>query len=316
MHQASGRSVYGFSLALITAILWGMLPIALKHLLVDLTANTITWIRFLIAALFVSVVLWQQKSIPSVRSLGRKTTILLSIAIGGLLSNYILYLMGLHLLTAETAQVVIQLAPFLMMMGGIFIFREQLLLWQKIGAMLLVSGLLLFFNERLVLLLTQFGQDSIGVLLVVIAAVTWACYALAQKQLLMSFNSQQIMWFIYVAGALCFFPATDLTPVLQLSALQWGLLAFSCLNTIVAYGAFAEALEHWEASKVSAVLAITPLLTILFANIVSWLFPAAAPAQALNIWSVAGALLVVAGSAITALSPLLKQHLADRQQTA
>ena len=316
MHQASGRSVYGFILALVTAILWGMLPIALKHLLVDLTANTITWIRFLIAALFVSVVLWQQKALPSVRGLSRKASILLTIAIGGLLSNYILYLMGLHLLTAETAQVVIQLAPFLMMMGGIFIFREQLLLWQKIGATLLVLGLLLFFNERLVLLLTQFGQDSIGVLLVIVAAVTWACYALAQKQLLMTFNSQQIMWFIYLAGALCFFPVADLNPIQHLSGLQWGLLAFCCLNTIVAYGAFAEALEHWEASKVSAVLAITPLLTILFANIVSWLFPDAAPAQALNAWSVTGALLVVAGSAITALSPLLKQHLADRQQAA
>ena len=168
----------------------------------------------------------------------------------------------------------------------------------------------------MVLLLTQFGQDSIGVLLVIIAAVTWACYALAQKQLLMTFNSQQIMWFIYLAGALCFFPVADLNPILQLSGLQWGLLAFCCLNTIVAYGAFAEALEHWEASKVSAVLAITPLLTILFANIVSWLFPDAAPAQTLNAWSVTGALLVVAGSAITALSPLLKQHLADRQQAA
>lgn len=312
MHQASGRSVYGFFLALITAILWGMLPIALKHLLVDLTANTITWVRFLVAALFVTLVLWQQKTLPSLRRLNRKVSMLLAIAIGGLLSNYILYLMGLHLLTAETAQVVIQLAPFLMMMGGIFIFRERLLLWQKIGATLLVVGLLLFFNERLVVLMTQLGQDSIGVLLVIVAAVTWACYALAQKQLLLTYSSQQIMWFIYLCGAIFFFPVAELSPIIQLSALQWGLLAFCCLNTIVAYGAFAEALQHWEASKVSAVLAITPLLTILFANLVSWMFPDAARAQSLNLWSLAGALLVVAGSAITALSPLLKQHLAKR----
>lgn len=312
MHQASGRSVYGFCLALITAILWGMLPIALKHLLVDLTANTITWVRFLVAALFVTLVLWQQKALPSLRRLNRKVSILLAIAIGGLLSNYILYLMGLHLLTAETAQVVIQLAPFLMMMGGIFIFRERLLLWQKIGATLLVVGLLLFFNERLVVLMTQLGQDSIGVLLVIVAAVTWACYALAQKQLLLTYSSQQIMWFIYLCGAICFLPVAELSPIMQLSALQWGLLAFCCLNTIVAYGAFAEALQHWEASKVSAVLAITPLLTILFANLVSWVFPDAARAQTLNLWSFAGALLVVAGSAITALSPLLKQRLAKR----
>ena len=87
MHQASGRSLYGFMLALVTAVLWGMLPIALKHLLVDLTANTITWIRFLVAALFVSVVLWQQKALPTVRGLSRKASILLTIAIGGLMAE-------------------------------------------------------------------------------------------------------------------------------------------------------------------------------------------------------------------------------------
>lgn len=313
MHQASGKSLTGFILALTTAILWGMLPIALKVLLVELTANTITWVRFLAAALFVSFVLINQRSLPTLRNIKGKTRVLLVIAIVGLLSNYILYLLGLHLLSAETAQVVIQLAPFLMMLGGIFIFRERLLLWQKIGAATLVLGLLLFFNDRLITLLTQVTHDSIGVLLVIIAAVTWAAYALAQKQLLMHFNSQQIMWFIYVAGALCFMPFIELSPMAELSTLQWGLLLFCCLNTIVAYGAFAEALEHWEASKVSAVLAITPLLTILFANLVSWLWPDAPIPQSLNGWSVFGAVLVVIGSAVTALAPMLKQWRLDQR---
>lgn len=315
MHQASGRSLYGFLLALTTAVLWGMLPIALKHLLTDLSANTITWVRFLVAAVFVTLVLWRHQALPDWRVLReRRYAKLAAVAVIGLLLNYILYLMGLNLLTAETAQVVIQLAPFLMMIGGIVIFGERLSLWQQLGAVLLVLGLLLFFNDRLLSLIAQAGQDTVGVLLVIVAAITWAAYALAQKQLLLTYSSQQIMWFIYVAGACCFFPLTDLAPVQQLSMLQWGLLAFCCLNTIVAYGAFAEALEHWEASKVSAVLAITPLLTILFAQLVANLFPDAARAQQLNSWSVAGACLVVAGSGITALSPLLKQQLAQRRQ--
>lgn len=314
MHQASGRSLYGFMLALTTAVLWGMLPIALKHLLTDLSANTITWIRFLVAALFVSLVLWRHQALPNVRALTeRRYARLLAIAVIGLLLNYILYLMGLHLLTAETAQVVIQLAPFLMMLGGIVLFGERLSLWQQLGAVLLVAGLLLFFNDRLLDLILLAGRDSAGVLLVIIAAITWAAYALAQKQLLLTYSSQQIMWFIYVAGAICFLPLADLAPVSALTPLQWGLLAFCCLNTIVAYGAFAEALEHWEASKVSAVLAITPLLTILFARLIASWFPGAAPAQQLNSWSIAGACLVVAGSAITALSPLLRQKLAERR---
>ncbi|MCA1930872.1 DMT family transporter [Rheinheimera sp.] len=308
MHQSSGRIGLGFSLALLTAVLWGLLPIALKWLLSSMSAATITWIRFVVATVLVGAVLLTRRQIPSVRGLSRNKQLLVLLAVSGLLLNYILYLNGLFLLTAETAQVVIQLAPFLMMLGAVYLFKERLLLWQKIGAWLLVLGLLLFFNDRLALLLTQFGSETAGVLLVIIAAVSWACYALAQKQLLMSFNSQQIMWMIYLAGALCFLPAADLAPVLELSAWQWGIVAFCCLNTIVAYGAFAEALQHWQAANVSAVLAITPLLTIGFVQLLAYFYPQF-PNESLNVWAWVGALLVVLGSMLTALAPMLKNRL-------
>lgn len=308
MHQSSGRVGLGFSLALLTAVLWGLLPIALKWLLNSMSAATITWIRFVVAAVLVGLVLLARKQIPSLRSLTKRKKLLILIAIAGLLLNYILYLNGLFLLTAETAQVVIQLAPFLMMLGAVYLFKERLLLWQKIGAWLLVFGLLLFFNDRLALLLTQFGSEGFGVLLVIVAAIAWACYALAQKQLLMSFNSQQIMWLIYMAGALCFMPAADLAPVVELSAWQWAIVVFCCLNTIVAYGAFAEALQHWQAANVSAVLAITPLLTIGFAQLLAYFYPQF-PSESLNGWAWVGALLVVVGSMLTALAPMLRQRI-------
>ena len=238
---------------------------------------------------------------------------LLLIAVMGLLSNYIMYLSGLNFLTAETGQVVIQLAPFLMMLGGVIIFKERLLLWQKAGALLLVAGLLLFFNERLVALILQAGTETLGVLLIIAAAVTWAGYALAQKQLLVSYSSKQIMYLIYIAGALAFLPVSDFTPLLNMTTLHWALLVFCCLNTVVAYGAFAEALHHWEASKVSAVLAVTPLFTILFAQLVAWLVPDFINAQALNIWSWIGAALVVSGSALTALAPQFADYRAARK---
>ncbi|KKL00159.1 DMT family transporter, partial [Rheinheimera mesophila] len=226
MHQSSGRVGLGFSLALLTAVLWGLLPIALKWLLNSMSAATITWIRFVAAAGLVGLVLLARRQLPSFRGLSVKKKLLIVLAIAGLLLNYILYLKGLFLLTAETAQVVIQLAPFLMMLGAVYLFKERLLFWQKVGAWLLLIGLVLFFNDRLALLLTQFGSEAVGVLLVIIAAIAWACYALAQKQLLLSFNSQQIMWLIYVAGALCFLPSADLAPLAHLSAWQWGIVLF------------------------------------------------------------------------------------------
>lgn len=309
MHQITGRTLVGFSLALTTAFLWGILPIALKIVLAAMSANTITAIRFLAAAIIVGLWLWGRGKLPALQALRQpKVAMLTAIAVIGLLLNYILYLTGLDRLTAETAQTVIQLAPFLMMLGGIWIFKERLLLWQKIGAWTLLSGLLLFFNERLFVLIQQMGAETLGVLLVIAAGVTWAAYALAQKQLLVTYSSKQIMYLIYVAGAIAFIPVSDFAPLLNFSVLQWSLLIFCCLNTVVAYGAFAEALHHWEASKVSAVLAITPLITIGSAKIISLFWPEFITPQVLNHWSLLGACLVVAGSALTALAPQFVQY--------
>lgn len=314
MHQITGKSMLGLTLALTTAILWGMLPIALKVLLDVLTANTITAIRFLVAAAMVGLWLWMSGKLPALRLLlSKKTGSLMIIAVLGLLSNYIMYLSGLHYLSAETGQVVIQLAPFLMMLGGVVLFKERLLLWQKVGAVSLVAGLLLFFNERLVQLLQYAGSETLGVLLVIAAAVTWAAYALAQKQLLMHYSSKQIMYLLYVAGTVAFIPVSDFSPLQTMTALHWGLLIFCCLNTVVAYGAFAEALHHWEASKVSAVLAVTPLFTIIFAQLLGWLIPDFITAQSLNLWSWIGAALVVSGSALTALAPQFADYRAARK---
>lgn len=314
MHQITGNSLLGLILALTTAILWGILPIALKVLLDVLTANTITAIRFLVAAIMVGLWLKFSGKLPKVALLtGRKIGSLMLIAVIGLLSNYIMYLSGLNYLSAETGQVVIQLAPFLMMLGGVILFKERLLLWQKVGALLLVVGLLLFFNERLLQLMLQASNESLGVLLVIAAAITWAAYALAQKQLLVHYSSKQIMYLLYFSGTVAFLPVSDFSPLLTLSSLHWALLVFCCLNTVVAYGAFAEALHHWEASKVSAVLALTPLFTILFAQLLNGIFPTFIAAQSLNLWSWLGAALVVLGSALTALAPQFADYRAARK---
>lgn len=314
MHQITGKTIVGLLLALTTAVLWGILPIALKILLEVFSATTITAIRFLVAAIIVGIWLGLRGKLPELRLIRQpRIAALMAIAIVGLLLNYILYLSGLNNLTAETAQTLIQLAPFLMMLGGIILFKERLLLWQQVGAYLLVVGLMLFFNERLLTLLLEVGSETWGVLLVIVAAITWAAYALAQKQLLVHYSSKQIMYLIYVAGTLAFIPVSDFQPVAVLSLLQWSLLLFCCLNTVIAYGAFAEALHHWEASKVSAVLAITPLITILSANVVAWLWPALLVPQQLNLWSWLGAILVVTGSALTALAPQFVQYRAARR---
>ena len=89
--------------------------------------------------------------------------------------------------------------------------------------------------------------------------------------------------------------------MLQLDARHWWLLGFCALNTLVAYSAFAEALAHWQASRVSTILATTPLLSLGVIALVHALWPASIAPEQVTMLGYAGALLVVAGSAMSSL---------------
>ena len=51
MHISSGRWVYGLFLALLTAFLWGILPIKLKQVLLVMDPITVTWFRLTVAGI-------------------------------------------------------------------------------------------------------------------------------------------------------------------------------------------------------------------------------------------------------------------------
>jgi len=301
MHQVTGRWRLGLALALVTAICWGVLPIALKLALEGMDAYTITWYRFAVAAVVLGTILAATHRLPSLGKLQRKGWILLAVALTGLVGNYILYLIALDHATPTVNQTVIQLSPICLLLGGLVFFKERFTSRQWLGFAVLIPGLLLFFNRRLPELTDLSGGLGLGVLLLVFASIVWAAYALAQKQLLKALNSQQILWVLYLAAVLMLWPWSRLGEIRGLDTLQMWMLIFSCANTLVAYGAFAEALEHWEVSRVSAVLSLAPLFTILGMWLVNTLAPGLLEREQLNAISVGGALLVVAGSALCAL---------------
>lgn len=313
MHISSGRWVYGLCLALLTALLWGILPVKLKQVLQAMDPVTVTWFRLLVSGSLLFVWLASVKRLPSFKLLGRKGKALVVLAVLGLVGNYMLYLVGLRMLSPGTTQLLIQIGPILLLISSIFLFKERFSLGQGIGLAILLIGFGLFFNQRLVELLTSLGDYTLGVLIVIMASVVWTFYGLSQKQLLTVWNSLQVMMVIYLFCALLITPWAHPAQALQLSPLQGWLLLACCLNTLVAYGAFAEALAHWEASRVSATLALTPLITLASVAIAAWLWPTYVQAEEINALGYGGALLVVLGSALTALGPSLIAGLKARR---
>ena len=305
MHVASGRWLYGFGLTWVTVLLWGGLPFILKDLLHAIDPFTLSGFRLLGAGLALAVWLAWRRRLPGPASLGWRGGALLALAVTGLAANYVLYVQGLRLLTPGTTQLLIQLAPFLLLLGSLLVFRERLTRLQVFGTLLLLAGFACFFNQHLGELFTPRTGYARGVFLIVLAAITWAGYGLAQKQLLSFWSSVAVMTWVDLGCGLVLAPWSAPASLFELTPVRALLLAASVLNTLVAYGTFAEALVHWEASKVSATLAVTPVVTFALAPLVAIAFPGFAPPEDHNLLAYAGAGLVVAGSALVALAPVL-----------
>ena len=291
----------GFTLALTTAALWGLLPIALKVVLEGMDAYTIVWWRFAAAMAGLGAFLALRGALPRLAGKGRTAISLLAIATLTLIGNFILYLLALDHVTPSVTQIVIQIAPLLLLIGGVLVFHERFARAQWIGFAVLGAGLLLFFNERLPLLAHPSQGLGLGVALTRGAAVSWATSGLAQKQLLRHFSAQQVLWMIYVGATVLLLPMAHPAAILSLDGLQLGMFAFCCLNTLLAYGAFVESLYYWDVSRVSAVLATAPLFTIGAMWVVEHAGLGLVAAEGLNALSVTGALMVVSGSMACAL---------------
>lgn len=290
----------GLGLSLTTAVMWGLLPLALKGVLDALDPITLTWYRFSVSAA-IALIWYGHRSGKSLLAMLRPQYLPLTLTVlVGLLVNYVLYIFGLDYTTAGAAQITIQLAPLLLLVGSVWLFKEPFSPRQWGGVAAFSCGLILFFNQRMG---GEFNEQYLlGIALVLGAALSWTGYGLAQKKLLTHFKPQDILLLIYLCGTLVFLPASDPGAVTSLTPLQLALLAFASLNTIIAYGAFAQSMAHWEASRTSAIITLAPLLTLLFVQPVSWWAPDFMETEPLNWLSWLGAALVVGGSIVAAIA--------------
>jgi drug/metabolite transporter (DMT)-like permease len=296
LHRTTGNWRLGLGLSLITVTLWGLVPIAIAIVLKKLDAYTINWFRFATAFILLGCYLVQQRNLPKVARLRTVPLYLLAIAIIGLTGNYIFFVLGLKATSPSHAEVLIQLAGVFLSLGGLAIFKERYTRSQWMGVGVLAAGFIGFFYEQLKVLVTDSDRYISGSIMLIIAGLSWAVYALIQKQLLTKLDSMHIMWIIYGACGLLFWTLATPQSLFQLNAIEWSALIFCGLNTFIAYGAFAESLQHWEASRVSAILALAPIFTIVAMALTAWIAPGLVDPEHITPLGLFGALLIVAGS--------------------
>ena len=302
IHKISGRWRLGLGLSILATVLWGILPIALKAILIALDVYTITWFRFSVAFGVLGAYLALRGQLPDRRKLQDGNTLLFLAAATAFLGiHYLLFLQGIALTSPANAELLGQLSLVLIGLGGLIIFKERYTPNQWAGLTVFTLGFILFFHEKLNTVISAQRIYLLGNITLIAGELTMASYALINKKLLSRLASTNIMVVIYGGCAILFAPLATPEKLLTLSPVQWAILIFCSFNTLLAFGSFAEALAHWQASRVSAVVASAPIITVIFVSVLSSLAPTLVAPERLTLLALFGAFLVVAGSAAIAL---------------
>jgi len=300
--DTKSQATVGIMLALITAMSWGSLPIAMKQVLVVMDPFTVVWYRFSMAAIVLGCILAARRRLPPKAIFSRpRWLVLVLIATCGLLGNFVLFSSSLQFLSPTASQVIGQLSPVGMMVASVIILKERMRVTQVIGASMLIFGLILFFNTSLIEIFTRLTDYTLGVIFGVGAATVWVIYGVAQKVLLRQLASPQILFLLYTLCSIALLPLASPAVLSQLSGWQFACLLFCGANTLVGYGALAEAMARWQAAQVSALVTLTPLFTLLFSDLLALAWPDFFAAPVLNFIGYLGAFVVVAGAMFSAI---------------
>jgi drug/metabolite transporter (DMT)-like permease len=301
-HRAHSRHLEGFALSLVPVVLWGILPVAIAGVIDPMDGVTLTWLRFLVALVAQSAVLaltgtagWPWHHPPA------SLRLMLIVAVG-IVANFSLFSVSLQYLPASTGATLSQLQPIMMLVLAAMLTGQPLRRGQALGAVAIVAGTTLFMHDRLLDIVQWHAGTGVGVALCLAGGLVWAIGGVAQMRIPRSIGIGHIMWTVYALGSVVLAPFASPAQVLRLDSLQWALLAFLCLNTILAYSAFALALRRWDLPRVSAVLATG----VVFTYGTEWLLHAVRPGlvtpEAWTWFKIAGSLLVIGGSLSTALA--------------
>lgn len=300
LHRPSGSALLGLALGLFTAWMWGTLPVALKILLPHVDVVTLTWFRFLTAGLLL-LPLALPRVLRGAAGLRGLPLALLILTVAGLTGNHLAFQKGLEFISPGTAQIVIQLAPVFMLLGGMLCFGERFRRRQWLGVAVLLAGLGLFFSPRFDDLLADADGQGTGVLLIAAAALLWGFYMMGQKQLLLFMRSDAVLLLVYLAGAFLLTPAAAPSAVLALEGPMLLLLLSTGVMAVLSYLGFAAALARVEASRIGMLIALTPLFVLANVQLLSKVKPGLLEPESVGAVSLCGAAVVVLGSMLSVL---------------
>ncbi len=285
------RPLLGVGAASVTLVLWASAFVAIRHLGHGVSPGALSLGRLLVAATAIgALLLTRERRWPP-----RRDWALLLVCGGFWFGIYNLALNDAERrIDAGTAAMIVQIGPLVVALLAAVFLGERLHRW-------LVIGMAVGFAGVLVIAQASSGSgsgDVLGVVLAVVAALTYAVGVLAQKPLVARTPPLEITFLACVIGAVVCLPWTgDLVDVVQhrpAADLLW-IVYLGVFPTAVAFTTWAYALKRTDAGK----MALTTFLVPLIATAIAWVALDETPPSL----AYAGGALCVVGVLLTRVRP-------------
>lgn len=283
--------IRGITYAAITALLWGFLPIFMKIALQEFSGGSIVWFRFTFAFGVLFLVLKFQKQQPesiliSPPGFGVLAGILLA-------ANYFYFLKGIESSSPSNASILIQIAPVMLVILGVVLFKERFHWKQSVGLAVAVIGYVLFYRDQN----RQWGSEAYTETSVymVAAAVLWVGYMVFQKRLASVYKAQHLNLLVYGTAALVLTPTVIWSDFNNMHFGSWLLMIFLGVNTLLAYGCLAEAVNYIPLWLISVVITLNPFVTLTAMNLLSVVTPGWVAPEIIGLWGYIGASIAISG---------------------
>jgi drug/metabolite transporter (DMT)-like permease len=272
-------------------LLWSSAFVAIRHLGHDVTPGALSLGRLLVAALVLSVLLARSR-----RSRATRQELVLLLVCG--VTWFGVYNIALNdserRIDAATAAMLVQVGPIVVALLAAVFLGERLTGWLVAGIGVAFGGVVLIGTA----MQGEGGSNVDGVLLALLAAVTYAIGVVTQKVLLRRLSGLEVVCYACWIGVVVCLPwSGDLADLLRhgdRADLAWiGYLGV--FPTALAFSLWAFALRYTDAGKQAITTFLVPLITAVMAWV---LLDEVPPALAF-----AGGALCVVGVVLTRRKP-------------
>jgi len=275
----------------VTLLLWSSAFVAIRHLGHDVTPGALSLGRLLVAALALSVPLLRSR-----RSRMTRHEVLLLLLCG--VAWFGVYNIALNdserRIDAATAAMLVQVGPIVVALLAAVFLGERLTGWLLAGIAIAFAGVVVIGTA----MRGDGGSDVGGVLLALLAAVTYAIGVVSQKVLLRRLSGLEVVCYAcWIGVAVCLPWSGDLAHLLhhgQTADLGW-IAYLGLFPTAVAFSLWAFALRHTDAGKQAITTFLVPLIT----TVMAWLLLDEVPPAL----AFAGGALCVVGVLVTRRKP-------------